>query len=50
MKAQPGHLSNAGLNLKQSDQVRESLKRAQQKVEAEKRRKLEPVRLDWNRK
>lgn len=23
MKAQPGHLSSAGLNLKQSDQVRE---------------------------
>lgn len=48
MKAQPGHLARAGLNLKQSEKVRENLSKRQQYVEAMK--KVKPVVLDWRRK
>lgn len=48
MKAQPGHLAHSGLNLRQSEKVRQELSKAQQYVEAMKRAK--PVVLDWRRK
>lgn len=48
MKAKPGHLSHAGLHLKQTAKVREGLSKAQQYNEAMKR--AQPVRLDWARK
>lgn len=48
MRAQPGHLSHAGLHLKQTEKVRERMSKAQKYNEAMKR--VQPVRLDWRRK
>ena len=46
--AQPGHLSYANPNLKQTEQVRKNLSKSMKKVFAVKN--LPPVKLDWGKK
>lgn len=47
MRAKPGHLSHAGLHLKQTKKVRRELSKAQQYNEVMKR--MQPVQLGWQK-